>query len=169
MGLQKSVCVVLYTLVYCTHSSCQLCQCQTSFVHSLKNHEVRINFIAHLKHIQNSNINRRLSMASSIKISELTSLNTIRLHEMLPKMVSPTDSWATTKMIGSDFHASRGSRYHFSWSSAKLISSNAIETRSPNSQIPNTVTIASNIWTNNAISAESTPASSCWKNRKLKA
>lgn len=69
-----------------------------------------------------------------------TSLNVIRLLDMLPKISSPTfDSCAAINMSVSTFRILRGSKYHFSWLISVVISSNFAPTFSPNSQTPYTV------------------------------
>lgn len=136
----------------------------TSIVHSLEYHERRIDSIANLKKTENklvADANCK-TIQGYIEFVELTSLKVFRLHSMLPKILSPTGSWLTTKMVGIILRIWCGNKYHFSCSMAMLISLNVMQSLSPNSQTPKTVRNDSKTWINNATSSvRSTSPSWC--------
>lgn len=106
--------------------------CRLSFK-SLKYHKCRIWFIAHLRHKSNLD-KQKMRSKSYLNCKTFTSLNVLRLHAMLPNILSPMGSWATTKTVGNIFCMPMGNKYHLIWSNTIHISSNTALTRWPNSQ-----------------------------------
>lgn len=93
----------------------------------------------------------------------ITSLNVIRLHEILPKMSNSTGAWATITIIGTILRVLCESRYHLNSSSSILILSNAMWTRSPISQTQNGPENEANSWAIRFIISKLLLTSWCYK------